>query len=211
MTKRGKFITLEGADGSGKTTLARRIADALANVGIHCIRTREPGGPPISEAIRRILLDPAHTELSSRTEALLYAASRAQHVSETIRPALESGQHVLCERYVLSSIAYQGFGRGLGEAAVRGINDFAVDGLYPDLTLFFSVHPDETLRRKQGDPDRLETLGNAFHADVYEGYRKALKQYPGEVVVIDAAQDEDAVFEATWPVVLRYLKGSETK
>lgn len=208
---RGKFITLEGADGSGKSTFVRLLEKRLLNLGIKVLVTREPGGTRIGEQIRSLLLDPDHEEMSAYTEALLYAASRAQHVAEVIEPALASGIHVVCERYVLSSVAYQGYGRELGEDPVREINDFAVQGLFPELTLFFSIDPKITLLRKAADPDRLEEAGLGFHRRVYAGYSEAIKRYPSRVVEIDATMSVEEVFECGWNEIDRFLKGSETE
>ncbi len=204
---KGIFVTLEGADGSGKSSFAQRIEKELTNLGIQYIMTREPGGTVIGEQVRGILLDRDHEEMSPRAEALLYAASRAQHVDEIIRPALMEGKVVLCERYILSSIAYQGYGRDLGEEAVRGINEFAVDGLMPDLTLFFSIDPRLTLARKAHAPDRLEEEGAAFHSRVYEGYVQAVQSYPGRVITIDATCPEEEVFQMGFRALLRHIKG----
>ena len=204
---KGIFITLEGADGSGKSSFAKVIEKELAELGILYTMTREPGGTEIGEQIRDILLDNDHEEMGFRAEALLYAASRAQHVKEVIRPALEAGHVVLCERYILSSIAYQGYGRRLGEEKILQINDFATDGLMPDLTLFFSVDPRHTLARKAGAPDRLEEEGAGFHGRVYEGYMQAVQRYPGKVVIIDATKPEEEVFRVGRETLLRHLRG----
>lgn len=205
--RQGIFITLEGGDGSGKSSFARYLKEELENLGIEYIITREPGGTRIGEQIREILLTPEHHEMAFRTEALLYAASRAQHVAECIEPALEAGKIVICERFVLSSIAYQGYGRALGSEAVKAINDFAVHGRYPDITLFFAVSPALTLHRKAQDPDRLEEAGTEFHRKVYEGYLEAVLHYPGKVYTIDASRTEKEVFEDGWLVLQNYLSG----
>jgi dTMP kinase len=132
---------------------------------------REPGGTPIGEQVRKILLEPGNHKMSPKTEALLYAASRAQLVEEIIRPNLEKGVHILCDRFVLSSLAYQGWGRNLGISSIRMINDFGTGGLSPHVTLFFRVDPAHTLKRKTaGKADRMEQLGDDFHRKVYEGY-----------------------------------------
>lgn len=207
--KRGLFITVEGPDGSGKSTFAKYLEEQLKNVGIQYLMTREPGGTRIGESVREILLNPEHLEMSARAEALLYAASRAQHMDELIRPAIERGVTVICERFILSSLAYQGYGRELGHDAVARINDFAVGGLSPDITLFFSIDPEITLQRKALDPDRLEDAGEAFHRRVYEGYLQAVPHYRGTVHVIDATQSESDVCREGWQVIQGYLKGSE--
>lgn len=194
---KGLFITLEGPDGSGKSTIIKLIGDYLQKKGIEFIMTREPGGTSIGEDIRHIILDNKNTDMGGETEALLYAASRAQHVHEKILPALDSGKLVLCDRFVLSSLAYQGVGRGLGIDRVKMINDFALSGLYPDLILFFHIDPEITLKRKTSgtDGDRLEKEGNDFHNRVYNGYMELLKLYPDNIRIIDASQSIEKVLE----------------
>ena len=168
----GQFITLEGPDGSGKSTIIKLLGEYLEEKGIDFIMTREPGGTPIGEEIRDIILDNKNTNMGPETEALLYAASRGQHVHEKIIPALEKDKLVLCDRFVLSSLAYQGVGRQLGIKEVKMINDFALKGIYPDLILFFHIDPEITLRRKTKKlgGDRLEKEGNEFPKE-YKGYR----------------------------------------
>ena len=194
---RGLFIALEGPDGSGKSTIIKLIGNYLKDKGIEFVMTREPGGTLIGEEIRHIVLDEKNTGISDETEALLYAAARGQHVHEKILPSLKEGKLVLCERFVLSSLAYQGVGRGLGIEKVKAINDFAIRGVYPDLILFFHVDPEVTLERKtenQGG-DRLEQEGNDFHKTVYEGYMELLKLYPKNIKVIDATKSIEEVLE----------------
>ena len=193
---RGIFITLEGPDGSGKSTIMNLIINYFNEKNIDFISTREPGGTDIGEKIRHIILDEKNHNMSLETEALLYAASRGQHVYEKILPALEEGKIVLCERFLLSSLAYQGIGRGLGVENVKMINDFAIKGLRPDLTLFFHVDPILTLERKvqkQGG-DRLEKEGSKFHKGVYKGYMKLLDTYPDNIQIIDASKSVEEVF-----------------
>lgn len=198
---RGLFVTLEGPDGSGKTTILERVDNRLRENGIEAVLTREPGGTPIAEKIRTVILDNANEGMGSRCEALLYAASRAEHTEKLILPAIERGELVLCDRYVLSSLAYQGAGRELGMQDVWNINSFATAGQMPDLVLFFDVDPLTVLNRKAKvtQQDRLEVAGNAFHSRVYEGYQEALT-YADKVQVIDARQSiedvTDAVFDA---------------
>lgn len=194
---RGLFIALEGPDGSGKSTIIKLIGNYLKDKGIEFVMTREPGGTLIGEEIRHIVLDEKNTGISDETEALLYAAARGQHVHEKILPSLEKGKLVLCERFVLSSLAYQGVGRGLGIERVKAINDFAIRGVYPDLILFFYVDPEVTLERKTGNQggDRLEQEGNDFHRTVYEGYMELLKLYPKNIKVIDATKSIEEVLE----------------
>lgn len=194
---KGLFITLEGPDGSGKSTIIKLIGDYLQKRGEDFIMTREPGGTSIGEDIRHIILDNKNTDMGGETEALLYAASRAQHVHEKILPSLDSGKLVLCDRFVLSSLAYQGVGRSLGIDRVKMINDFGLNGLYPDLILFFHIDPEITLKRKTvgSAGDRLEKEGNDFHNKVYNGYMELLKLYPENIKIIDASQSIEKVLE----------------
>ena len=191
----GLFIVLEGPDGSGKSTMAKMIGEYYKNAGREIVFTREPGGTKISENIRDIILDNNNTEMAYTTEALLYAASRAQHVAEFIKPHLEKDHVVISERYVYSSIVYQGIGRKLGIDKVKQINDFAIDGLKPDLVLFFDINPEKALSRKlsQGDADRLENEKLAFHNSVYDGYKEILKHYD-EIISINADKNADELF-----------------
>lgn len=193
----GIFITLEGPDGSGKSTITEFIVEYLKDLNIDFIVTREPGGTSIGEDIRNIILDKKNINMSPRTEALLYAASRSQHVYEKIRPALEEGKVVLSERFVLSSLVYQGIGRELGVLDVKAINDFAIEGVNPDLTLFFDIDPVKALSRKTGENsgDRLEMEGVNFHREVYNGYLKLISMYPENIKVIDASKSIEETFE----------------
>lgn len=196
---RGLFITLEGPDGSGKSTIIKLIGDYFKEKGIDFIQTREPGGTSIGEDIRHIILDNKNTDMGEETEALLYAASRAQHVHEKILPSLNAGKLVLCDRFLLSSLAYQGVGRNLGIENVKMINDFGIRGLYPDLILFFHIDPEVTLKRKTrgSSGDRLEKEGNDFHNRVYNGYMELLKLYPDNIQIIDASQSLEEVLKSS--------------
>lgn len=193
----GIFITLEGPDGSGKSTIVKLLSKYLEEKKIDFIFTREPGGTPIGEDIRDIILNNKNIHMSPRTEALLYAASRSQHISEKIKPALEEGKVVICERFVLSSLAYQGVARGLGIEDVKSINDFAIEGVNPDLTLFFDVDPIYALNRKTNkkEGDRLEKEGLNFHKEVYDGYKELISMYPENIKVIDASKSVKETFE----------------
>ena len=193
---RGIFITFEGPDGSGKTTQIRLLEQYCREKGFDVILTREPGGTPISEAIRNLLLDPAHKEMDGVTEALLYAASRAQHVAEKIRPALEQGSIVLCDRFMDSSIAYQGYARGLGDD-VRVINEFAVQGTQPDITFFMDLSAAAGKARVAAarDMDRLEQEDLSFHNAVYEGYLQLKEIYADRYVCIDASRSIEQIAE----------------
>ncbi len=205
---RGIFITLEGPDGSGKSTINRYISKYLEEQNIDFINTREPGGTKIGEDIRKIILDADNERMCPETEALLYAASRGQHVNEKIFPALNNGKVVLCERYLFSSLAYQGIARGLGIEKVKKINDFAIKGIYPDLILFFDVEPVRVLNRKikQDGGDRLEREGDIFHKQVYEGYKKLIKMYPKNVEVVNARKSIKETSEQSINYVKKILK-----
>jgi dTMP kinase len=192
---KGLFIVLEGPDGSGKSTMAKMIAKYYQDAGREIVFTREPGGTKISEQIRNIILDNNNTEMAYMTEALLYAASRAQLVSEFIKPNLEKGKIVISERYVYSSIVYQGIARDIGIQKIKEINDFATDGLEPDLVLFFNIDPEKALHRKlyKGNGDRLENEKISFHKRVYEGYKEISKIYD-EMISINADKSVDELF-----------------
>lgn len=194
----GKFVVFEGTDGSGKTTILNNVKKYLDESNIEHILTREPGGTKIGEKIRDILLNNKNKEMDYRTEALLFAAARAQSVEEVLRPALNKGKLVISDRYVLSSIAYQGYARELNIDGVKGINDFAIDGLKPDWTIFFDVDPIKVLDRKKAatKADRLEEEGNNYHSKVYEGYKKMIEEYQN-VIVIDASRSIEEVTNET--------------
>lgn len=198
------FITFEGPDGSGKSTIIQKVYDYLIENNYDVIKTREPGGSPIAEKIRNLILDTENTEMGYRTEALLYAASRAQHVEETILPALNENKIVLCDRFLISSLAYQGIGRNLGIENVRKINEFAINGVFPDFVLFFDVDPITTLKRKSSldTADRLEKEGNNFHERVYNGYKEILNSEKN-IEIIDATQSVEDVFNQCIKVLKR--------
>lgn len=184
---KGLLITLEGPDGSGKTTQIELLKEYLNNKGFQVVYTREPGGTQISEKIRDIILDNKNREMSPMCEALLYAAARAQLVHEVIKPALEEGKMVICDRFVESSIVYQGIGRKLGVERIRGINEAAVEGLKADITFMLIMPYEEGLRRKakQKSLDRLENSGDDFHRRVYEGYIE-LSKSSNRIKTVDA-------------------------
>ena len=206
----GLFITLEGPDGSGKSTMIGLIGQYLKEQGIEHVITREPGGTTIGEKIRGIIIDRENINMGPETEALLFAASRAQHVHEKILPAVEEGKVVVCDRFLLSSLAYQGVGRGLGIQEVRAVNEFGLRGMTPDLILFFHVDPEVTLLRKTKEGgDRLEEEGGVFHREVYEGYMTLLRMYPDNVVVIDAEKSVEEVYAQTIAALTEVLKSKE--
>ncbi len=186
---KGTFITFEGCEGAGKSTQIRLLSQYLAERGKECVVTREPGGSAISEAIRAVILDGKNTAMTDECEALLYAAARAQHLSDTVLPALEAGKTVLCDRYLFSSFAYQGYGRGLDMDFLRAVNSFALQGHMPDITLFLDIPPRSAFERKHGadQNDRIEQAGEAFHARVYQGYLRLAEEYPGQIVRVDCS------------------------
>ncbi len=191
------FFTFEGGEGAGKTTVINRVAEMLKEKGIDVLVTREPGGSRIAELIRNLILDKKNTDRDPRTEALLYAASRRQHLVEVILPALKKGTTVLCDRYIDSSLAYQGYARGLGINEILSINKFAIDKSRPDLTFFLDLAPEEGLKRiqsqRQNEINRLDLETLDFHHKVHEGYRILCDQYPKRIVRIDASQEAEKV------------------
>lgn len=207
----GVFITLEGPDGAGKSTIIKLIGDYLKDKGIEFIMTREPGGTIIGEKIRDIILDNENIDMGPETEALLYAASRGQHIHEKISPALKEGKIVLCDRFVLSSLAYQGVGRSLGIKEVKSINDFAIQGIEPDLVLFFHIDAEVSLERKTKnlEGDRLEKEGKEFHNKVYNGYMELLNMYPKNIKIIDATKSIKEVLEQSIGEIEKLLISKE--
>ena len=204
MKKRGKFITFEGCDGCGKSTQLKLLSEYLTANGIPHIFTREPGGGKISEAIREILLSGKNSEMTDECEALLYAASRVQHLSDRVEPALQEGKLVICDRYVDSSLAYQAHARGLGVEFISKINAFALEKYLPDVTVFIDLTPEAAFLRKKGADadDRLEQAGMTFHKRVYEGYKDIAAKEPERVVCIDGNQTPAEIFAC----VLQTLK-----
>ena len=195
---RGYFVSFEGPDGAGKSTVLKEVLNQIGSeLETQYLVTREPGGSKIAEKIRDIILDPANDKMDNKTEALLYAASRSQHVEEIIRSAVKEGKVVFSDRYVDSSLAYQGAGRDLGIQEVKQINDFATDKLDPDLTFFLDLDPEVGLKRieklRPGQEDRLEQENLAFHKKVYAGFLKVKEMYPERFVTVDATQPIDQV------------------
>lgn len=201
----GLFITLEGPEGSGKTTVANMVLETLKKEGYEVLYTREPGGIDIAEQIRRVILDKNNTKMDAKTEALLYAASRRQHLVEKVMPALEAGQIVICDRFVDSSLVYQGVGRGLGIEAVYQMNLFAIEDVMPDLTIFFDVKPEVGLARIAADGNRevnrldLESLD--FHHKVYDGYVEVAKHFKDRIITVDASLPVTVVYEKVLALV----------
>lgn len=197
--RKGFFITFEGNDGSGKTTQIRLLSEYLKEKGIEVVLTREPGGTPIGEQIRSILLDKANKDMHPVTEMILYAASRAQLVNTLIRPAIEEGKAVICDRFVDSSYAYQAMGRGLGLKAVRTVNSYAIGDCMPDITFFMDIDADAAMKRRNAsgeEADRVESEKMEFHRSVYEGYKNLISLYPERIKPIDVQKSPEQVFES---------------
>ncbi|MHA6481579.1 dTMP kinase [Paenibacillus sp. strain BS8-2] len=207
---KGIFITIEGGEGAGKTTLIERLSDTLRRKGHNVLTTREPGGIPIAEQIRTVILDTAHTMMDARTEALLYAAARRQHLVEKVIPALEHGDVVICDRFVDSSLAYQGHARGLGMDEVWDINRFAIQDMMPELTVFLDVSPDVGLSRIKASAERelnrLDLERHSFHERVREGYMKLLEQFPDRIKRVDADKLPDVVLQQVMSVIENRVK-----
>ena len=209
MLNKGIFITFEGPEGAGKTTVIAEIYKRLEQEGKKVILTREPGGIRISEKIRNIILDNEHQEMDGRTEALLYAAARRQHLVEKIIPAMKEGNIVLCDRFVDSSLAYQGHARGLGMDEVMSINAFAIDNTMPDVTVYFDITPEEGLQRisknDEREQNRLDNETLQFHHKVYEGYKLLLEKFPNRIVSTDASKPLSEVTENVWKIISSQL------
>lgn len=209
MMTNGLFITFEGGEGAGKTTILNQVYEELTGRGIEVIKTREPGGIRISEKIRDIIHDPLHLEMEERTEALLYAAARRQHLVEKVFPALEKGKIVLCDRFVDSSLVYQGYARGIGVDEVFAINQFVIQDCMPDITLFFDIDPKKGLERISANAEReknrldLETV--EFHEKVYEGYQLIKSRFPDRFQTVDADRSREAVYEDVLERIITFL------
>ena len=192
MSHNGLFITFEGGEGCGKTTVIRNLEARLKEKGIEVLVTREPGGSVIAEEIRNIILDKKNTAMDSRTEALLYAASRRQHLKEIVIPALEQDKIVISDRYLDSSLAYQGYARGIGIDKVYAINEFAIDETMPDITFFLDLEPEKGLERialhRSDEVNRLDLENISFHHKVYDAYKILMEKYPDRIVRIDASR-----------------------
>ena len=208
----GAFLSMEGPDGSGKGTQLEKLRDTLDRYGFEVLMTREPGGTPIGEKIRQILLDRENAGMTDETEALLYAASRAQLVREVIRPAVKDGKIVLCDRFVDSSAAYQGGGRQMGIERVLRINEPAVDGTLPDLTVYLDIDHRTAMARRCAatEPDRMEMEADSFHARVEDGYHQLIARDPDRFAVVNAAGDREEIAEEVARKVLAKLLGEKT-
>ncbi|HEX2031625.1 MAG TPA: dTMP kinase [Actinomycetota bacterium] len=207
--RRGTFIVFEGVEGAGKGTQIRLAREFLESKGLDVLVTREPGGTELGEQLRDALLLRQSEGLDGRAEALLFAASRAQHVSHVIRPALEEGKVVLCDRYLDSSLAYQGAGRGLGEHDVLSLNVWATQGLFPDLEILLHIEAGRGLARVDSEPDRIESEGEGFHAKVAEAFLRIAEDHPERFEVIDADAPPDVVHERVREALVRFLKLDE--
>lgn len=194
---KGIFITVEGCDGAGKSTQTQFIKSYLEEKGISPVMLREPGGTAISEKLREIILDKENSDMTDMTEVLLYAASRAQLVGQVILPALKEGKVIVCDRFLDSSIAYQGFGRKINLSAVEEINKYAVLGISPDLTIYLDITPEESFKRKklmEDLPDRIESEKKDFHERVYNGYKYAAEKFPERFFTVNAVRERELVF-----------------
>lgn len=208
MNKKGIFISFEGNEGCGKTTITNKLKEKLENNGYEVTISREPGGVRISEEIRKIILNNEYIEMDDKTEALLYAAARRQHLVEKIIPEIEKGKIVICDRFIDSSLAYQGVGRNLGIEEVYEINKFAIGEFMPDKTFLLEIDYKLGLERanKRGELDRLEMEGDKFHETVANGYKKISKLYSDRIDVIDANRTIDDVTNDIYERVIKLLK-----
>ena len=204
----GKFITFEGPEGSGKTSVIKGVTEFLTSEGLNILTTREPGGIKIAENIRNIILDKQNTEMNAHTEALLFAAARSQHFSEKIIPALNEGKIILCDRFIDSSLAYQGYARELGIDDVYQINQFAIGNKLPDLTIFIDVPPSVGLKRVFSNTrkvDRLDLETIEFHEKVYQGYMLLSEKFKDRFVIVDGTNPIETVIEDTVQIIKTYL------
>ena len=203
---KGCFIVIEGPDGSGKTTVCKLLAEKLKEEGHEVVHTREPGGIDIAEQIRNVILDPKNTAMDPKTEALLYAASRAQHLVERVIPSINEGNIVLCKRFVYSSLVYQGYARGLGIDAIYDINRFAIGDMMPDLVIYLDVDEKTGLSRvdSRGNKDRLDGESSAFHKKVVAGYQ-LIKERFKDFKVVDASKDVDTVLRDCMDIINSFI------
>lgn len=208
--EKGIFITLEGPDGCGKSTIADLLEEELIKLGKEVVHTREPGGIDIAEQIRSVILDPKNTKMDARTEALLYAASRRQHLVEKVIPALNDGKVIICERFLDSSIAYQGYGREIGAEEIIKINEFAIEGFMPAMTLFLDIDEEEGLKRieNRSFKDRLDQESIDFHHRVKQGYEAVKTLFPERIKIVDASKTIDEVKNTCLKLILDKLNGN---
>ncbi len=211
MEQKGIFITFEGPDGSGKTTVSTAVYQRLKDEGYDVIYTREPGGIDIAEQIRRVILDPKNTAMDSRTEALLYAASRRQHLVEKIIPALRENKIVICDRFVDSSLVYQGIARQIGVEEVYRINQFAISDYMPEMTVYLDISAEKGLARLQNREfkDRLDQEELSFHKMVEEGYHSIIARFPERFRLVDASQEKEQVIEDAYQIVKQQILSHE--
>ncbi|MED2945035.1 dTMP kinase [Bacillus swezeyi] len=206
----GLFITFEGPEGAGKTTVLQAAAQELMKNGHSVLTTREPGGIDISEQIREVILNPKNTGMDPKTEALLYAAARRQHLIEKVKPALDEGKIVLCDRFIDSSLAYQGYARGLGIDEVLSINQFAIAGMMPNATIYFAIDPEEGIKRihanRAREKNRLDLEQINFHKLVQEGYQEVISRFPERFRTVDASQTIDHVIKRVNEMIEEALK-----
>lgn len=208
--EKGIFITLEGPDGCGKSTIADLLEEELVKLGKEVVHTREPGGIDIAEQIRSVILDPKNTKMDARTEALLYAASRRQHLVEKVIPALNDGKVIICERFLDSSIAYQGYGREIGAEEIIKINEFAIEGFMPAMTLFLDIDEEEGLKRieNRSFKDRLDQESIDFHHRVKQGYEAVKTLFPERIKIVDASKSIDEVKNTCLKLILDKLNAN---
>lgn len=207
--KKGVFITFEGGEGTGKTSQIKRVKDFLSSKGIDCILTREPGGIDISEQIREVILNTKNTAMDYKTEALLYAAARRQHMVERVIPSINEGKVVLCDRFLDSSLVYQGYTRGLGIDEVLNINKYVIEDYMPDLTIYLDIEPEKGLERisknKGREINRLDLENIDFHNKVREGYKKLLSMYDYRIEEVDASESLEVVYNNIINIIVKKL------
>ena len=206
--KKGLFITFEGADGCGKTTQMRLLADYLKTQGLEVVLTREPGGKGLGEKVREILLN-YDGEVSDRCESFLFLADRAQNIDIIVNPAVEQGKIVLCDRHIDSTVAYQGYGRGLDLDRIKMLNNLATNGRKPDLTIVFDIDVETSMKRVGSEKDRMESAGIEFHNKVRNGYLEIAKEEPDRIKVVDACKTIEEVFEEVKEIIknIMFKKG----
>ncbi|MDA1478241.1 dTMP kinase [Bacillus changyiensis] len=205
----GLFITLEGPEGAGKTTILQAVTQQLTKNGYPVLATREPGGIEIAEQIREVILNPNNTDMDPKTEALLYAAARRQHLVEKVQPALKKGKIVLCDRFIDSSLAYQGYARGLGIDEVLSINQFAIGEMMPHITIYFAIDPEEGMKRihvnDSREKNRLDLEQIDFHHRVLQGYQEVMGRFPRRFRTVDASQPIDHVVKDVYEMIEQEL------